>query len=464
MRVIKSWIKIFLLTLLVIVILQLSLFLNVGGCEKAEPPEVIDLIATEYETLPKGVVGIEAIIESSENKNYRISWEATGGNFCEEKPFRKNVWIAPDNEGDYQIFFKTISDEIKSKEISIKVDNSTRGRFKFIGETLKERSTLLSSGCSSPIDNENILICNGTVAEAWFSDSILDFRSCEIFNIKTGSSLLTSSFKIITHDYLSLRLNDGRVFIIGGYYDIKSKKDYIYGEIYNPINERFEIIGMLEEAKNSYEYIIPPTPYLLKDGTVLLVGKDKIYKFYPDIKNFETIFTLSPVSLNSILMTDERILLFYEDSSVGIFDLGSKSIKILSSKMNIFRKSFLLSNLIDGRVLIIGGYDNTGHITKIAEIFDPQDESFKMVGETNFDYPPQNALSGESISLLDSGKVLITGTSRAETFDPASNVFTPVGSIGVYKDGYQKVKTLTGDILIIGGNECSGKQVLMYVE
>ncbi len=129
----------------------------------------------------------------------------------------------PDTEGEYEIFFKTISDEINSKRISIRVNNSISGRFKYIGETLKERSVILS-GSSSPIDNENILICSGSVTQAWFSDAIVDMRSCEIFNIKSGTSRLISPFKIITHDYLSLRLSDGRVFIIGGYYDREIKK------------------------------------------------------------------------------------------------------------------------------------------------------------------------------------------------------------------------------------------------
>ncbi len=121
---------------------------------------------------------------------------------------------------------------------------------------------------------------------------------------------------------------------------------------------------MLEEAEKFYEHIIPPIPYLLKDGTVLLVKKDKIYKFYPDTKIFETIYTLTPASINFILMRDERLLLFYEGGSVNIFDIQNTSIKQVSAKMNIPRQSFLLTNLQDGKVLIVGGYDISGNRIK----------------------------------------------------------------------------------------------------
>ncbi len=215
--------------------------------------------------------------------------------------------------------------------------------------------------------------------------------------------------------------------------------------------------------------------YLLSDGTVLIVGSEIIMKYYPDIKKIETVYNIVPPAEKSILMKDGRVLLFDSDNNVRILELETKFIKEVSKKLNIPRREFLLTNLQDGKVLIVGGFDGENTITKKAELFDPINETFEIVGETNYEYPyPLNEpIAGipltSSISSLKSGNILITGISGCEIYDPLLRSFSSVGFLGAATEGYQKVLTKSGVVFVVGGADIlmdvsSKSNILMYVE
>ena len=106
--------------------------------------------------------------------------------------------------------------------------------------------------------------------------------------------------------------------------------------------------------------------------------------------------------------------------------------------MNANRRSHRDILLDDGRVLITGGTaalagDMTSFSLNSAEVYDPATGMFTLVGTMNS--PRQ---SHHLVKLLD-GKVLVVGggagpglanpLSSMEIFDPATNLFTPAASM-----------------------------------
>jgi hypothetical protein len=80
--------------------------------------------------------------------------------------------------------------------------------------------------------------------------------------------------------------------------------------------------------------------------------------------------------------------------------------------------------LPDGRVLIAGGLNNTS-----AEVYDPATETFTPTGSMT---APRWASAANS---LGNGKVLITGYPTAELYDPANGVFTLADPANNYGNG-----------------------------
>jgi hypothetical protein len=112
--------------------------------------------------------------------------------------------------------------------------------------------------------------------------------------------------------------------------------------------------------------------------------------------------------------------------------------------------------LMNGRVLIIGGWDNVNTVAT-AEIYDPNTDTFTMVGSLATDR------TGHTATILGDGRVLVAGgikivngmmtarLSSAEIFDPASNTFSPVASMGTSRQNAAAVLLGNGRVLVSGG-------------
>ena len=109
----------------------------------------------------------------------------------------------------------------------------------------------------------------------------------------------------------------------------------------------------------------------------------------------------------------------------------------------------LLSN---GRVLITGGMNATDpYLTfaiAAAEIYDPATGVFTTIGSMH------DARARHSATLLANGRVLITGGSglaTAEIFDPATNSFSRINDMGRARERHTATLLSDGSVLIAGG-------------
>jgi len=108
--------------------------------------------------------------------------------------------------------------------------------------------------------------------------------------------------------------------------------------------------------------------------------------------------------------------------------------------------------LQDGKVLITGGMRRNQDFYTSAELFDPAAGKFQATGAMSV------ARVGHAAVLLRSGKVLVVGgwvghggTDSAELYDPATGCFTALSRMNAKRGRPSATLLASGDVLIAGG-------------
>jgi Galactose oxidase, central domain len=122
------------------------------------------------------------------------------------------------------------------------------------------------------------------------------------------------------------------------------------------------------------------------------------------------------------------------------------------------------TRLSDGRVLIAGGFGPDGKVLGTAELFDPVAETFTATGRL------QEARADHEAILLDDGRVVLIGgtaddfeiLASAEVFDPRSGAFSMVGPMTVPREGMAATKLRAGRVLVTGGHIGRHEQRTIY--
>ena len=131
-----------------------------------------------------------------------------------------------------------------------------------------------------------------------------------------------------------------------------------------------------------------------------------------------------------------------------------------TGSMNDARYDHTITLLRDDRVLVTGGADLSDGIDNLAtaEIYDPTTGTWTRTGSMS------HGRAAHTATLLLDGRVLITGgfgggtlpTSTAEIYDPATGQFTPTGSMTVARMKHTATMLLGGSVLITGGEDDNG--------
>jgi hypothetical protein len=108
------------------------------------------------------------------------------------------------------------------------------------------------------------------------------------------------------------------------------------------------------------------------------------------------------------------------------------------------------TQLADGRVLTVGGYNRT------AELFNPTTNTWSLTGSARTTHRYHSA------TLLNGGRVLVAGgdgasaSASAELYDPATGVWTATGNLVTYRRHHVGLRLADGRVLVAGGQNAAG--------
>ena len=189
---------------------------------------------------------------------------------------------------------------------------------------------------------------------------------------------------------------DGKVLIVGGF---DGANTVAAAELYDPATGTSSATGSLATSRSAH------VAALLADGRVLIAGGLRM--------------------VNGAFVG--RL------ASAELFDPGTGNFTAAAS-MSTDRQNAAATLLGNGKVLVTGGFGNTGFGISgwlpSAELFDPNSNAFSLTG------PMATGRGLHQATRLQSGKVLVTGgfnaggaTASGELFDPAAGTFSPTGAL-----------------------------------
>jgi hypothetical protein len=124
--------------------------------------------------------------------------------------------------------------------------------------------------------------------------------------------------------------------------------------------------------------------------------------------------------------------------------------------MNTARAASVGLRLEDGRVMVIGGADENFNFLASAEIYDPRNNTWSLTAPMNEEH-----FEDFTAVLLPGRKVLVAGgfgptaaLNSAEIYDEATGTWTPTGSMNVARGEFPTVVLHDGRVLAVGG--CGG--------
>jgi hypothetical protein len=131
-----------------------------------------------------------------------------------------------------------------------------------------------------------------------------------------------------------------------------------------------------------------------------------------------------------------------------------------TGSLNVARAGHQATLLVDGHVLVTGGYDASGNAIAQAELFDPGSGTWTLTGRNVF------ARLEHTATLLRDGRVLVAGgvgalsactlAGTAELYDPLTGSWSVTNSaLAPAGSGPVAVRLLDGRVLVSGGgNRC----------
>lgn len=249
-----------------------------------------------------------------------------------------------------------------------------------------------------------------------------NFADSEIYNRDTGIWTATTPMNSARAAAVSVRL-ENRVLVIGGFDE--NFNVLASAEIYNPRTARWTLTAPMNDARvEDFTAVALSDQGGHRSGKVLVAGG-----------------TASD-GVTSL-------------SSAEIYDEATNSWTRTGS-MNVGRGEYVSVQLLDGRVLAIGGVASDGTALASAEIYDPATGVWTLTGSMSA------ARNDEQAVRLRDGRVLVAGggtgsednprLKSAEIFDPATGQWTPTGHMTTPRSEADHAAVLLGhDMMLVPG-------------
>lgn len=246
--------------------------------------------------------------------------------------------------------------------------------------------------------------------------------SCEVFDPKRGRWSRTGSMAVARELHSGTKLPNGNVLVAGGF---SNNLILNSAELYSPSTGAFRVTGSMILSRFGH------TATLL-GGRVFVTGG----RTHGDVSHFTTEFY---------------------DPATGLWSPGSN--------MNQDRYRHTATTLLDGRILIAGGYSSTQvDKLKTMEIYDPATGVFTLLTDPATGQPLQmtDTRMDHTATLLPDGRVLIAGgwstvdgvhrtTASVDVIDPVNWSVTPVTALPVTRHEAAALLLPGGKVFLTGG-------------
>ncbi|HSH02994.1 MAG TPA: kelch repeat-containing protein [Anaerolineae bacterium] len=269
------------------------------------------------------------------------------------------------------------------------------------------------------------LLADGTVLVAGGSNGTAAISGAEIYDPVTDSWTATGSMNQARHSHKAVRLLNGSVLVVGGVG--AAVLDSI--EIYHPFTGTWSNGASFTTLRANFDIV------LLADGRVLLVGgyansdESDLYQIYdPETNTWGPEGTINDQrnSLSATLLATGQVLLAGGEDAFPTTNVKTESFNPTTTVSNYttgdmpnIRVSHTDYVLPNGQVLLVGGF--SGGATMTTSAYDPATQlwssSGSMVG---------NRSNNQGVSLLD-GRILVTGGYDLSTFNTigTSEIYEP---------------------------------------
>ncbi len=234
----------------------------------------------------------------------------------------------------------------------------------------------------------------------------------------------------------------------------------------NPFNvEGYCETGSMNTARhNQIVFALPTGKILVTGGAVNPNGTGALASaelYNPVAHTFTTIapMNVARVDQTVTLLLNGKVLIAggFNDtgvlSSAELFDPATNTFTLLTAPMTTLRAEHTATLLANGKVLIAGGNNNTTSLAT-AEIFDSSANTF-----TATSHNMTTVRQIHHADVLPNGQVLISGgldannnaLASAEIYNPNADTFTPTGSMTTGRGNHASALLYTGQILVAGG-------------
>jgi hypothetical protein len=221
------------------------------------------------------------------------------------------------------------------------------------------------------------LLPDGQVLVAGGFDNSRMVNSAELYNPETGQFIPASDLNAVRTGHTATLLEDGRVLIAGGRFD---DRVYDSAELYDYQTGRFTMTGSMLEPRHKH------AAALLPDGRVLIIGgaderdwrgrsmSAEIYDPQTGIFSAADDMEAGRVKhTDAIAVLDNGMILVAGGSTtVELYNPLEARFEVVRGSLDASRFFTTATRLLDGSVLIVGGYDGNIIPTDATWIFRQQ--------------------------------------------------------------------------------------------
>ena len=277
--------------------------------------------------------------------------------------------------------------------------------------------------------------------------------------LTSGVWTLTGSLNQARFNHQAVLLNNGKVLVLGGQYQLRHAKIIFLSELYDPSTGTWTASGNTNGAH------INSTATLLANGKVLAAGgslasaTSELYDPNTGTWSLTGNMVAGRAYHTATLMASGKVLDaggcydvcgIYNMSSAELYDPFTGTWSATGS-MVAARAQHTATLLPSGKVLVAGGISGSD-IVASAEIYDPATGKWSPAGNM------PNGRRFAQAALLTTGKVLVAGgqnysatLAAADVYDPATNRWSATGRMSTPRLYFVATTLLNGKVMAVGG-------------